>query len=584
MTKKPLPRIAVAQLHSIVGDLDGNLKKMMTAARTAVKDNVDILVFPEQVISGYSIEDLAGDRSFIASVEATFTKFMEKAPQGMTILVGLPMSAGTFQTIHAQIYGRKQAHHRLPLDATDRHIHNTVVLIKDGKPLAIKSKTLLPNYGVYDDARWMIQGPVTQKPVRVKGRKVALAVCEDVWTDDVAVAAADAGAEILLVANASPYHVGKPIQRMEMLTGLAQRTGLTIVYTNMVGGQDEVIYDGGSMIVAPDEGTLLVAPLFKEGVWTLGSPTTPTNVTSWAADDNEQIWEALTTGLRDYLHGTGFTSVIVGLSGGIDCAVAATIAVDALGPDNVWGVGMPGPYSSQGSVDDAHELASNLGIPFNLIPITETVAAEHSIIDSFTEGAPNLGIASENVQARLRSLHIQTLCNAFNMIMLNTGNKSEAAVGYFTLGGDSSGGFAILKDVYKTRVYELAEWRNLKARMETDSVLIPLNSIRKFPSAELAEGQADTDSLLPYPILDEVLRQYLELQSSPGEIVAALMEQHLAGGMLKKDLDAAVLRTMRMVDRAEFKRRQCPIGLKITSRSFTKERRMPIMSRRQHRM
>ena len=566
---RKLPTIAVAQIHSIAGDIAGNSKKLSDAIEYAHSHGASILVTPEMSLSGYPVEDLLGDEAFLSDVEVAAYALAATVPVDMTVLIGAPLRDTVVP--HSGGTARRLSEH---LDATTRNVWNAVLVARGGEVMAVHAKTLLPTYGVFDDSRWMKPGPVDQELIDVDGVLVGLAVCEDVWTDEVARAAASKGAKILLVPNASPDSVGKPEFREAMLSSLAKNTGMTIAYANSVGGQDEVVYDGGSLIISDGGETLLRAPLFHEGTFVAEG------VQPWA-DENAQVWRALVLGLRNYVRDNGFQSVIVGLSGGIDSAAAAAIAVDALGAENVHGIGMPGPYSSEGSVTDARILAERFGISFDILTIKDTVLAEEAIIGGMITGAPGEKIARENIQARLRALHLMTLANANNWMMLNTGNKSEAAVGYFTLGGDSSGGFAILKDVYKTKVYELCEWRNRIAEESGNIAPIPRDTITKPPSAELAPDQEDTDSLPPYPLLDFILVEYLEKQSSAASTVAKLMDNGW-GHLGEEHLANEVLRVHRMVDRAEHKRRQVAPGVKITSRAFGKDRRMPITARRVH--
>lgn len=596
-------RIALAQLHTIAADLTGNSAKIRAAVKTAHDAGADILLTPELAVSGYTVEDLLGERAFLADTEGTVRELAAAAPEDLLVVLGTPMTTQALpEAGGARLTGPGQ------LDAHPRSVRNAAVLAHAGQIVAAHSKTFLPTYGVFDEARFFVPGPAAdQDTFLVSGVRVAVAICEDVWRDEVADAASEAGAQVLLVLNASPYHRGKPSERLALLTRLARRTGMVVAYCAAVGGQDETCLDGGSLVLAADGRLLAQAPLFQEGTFVvdvpvpvapdgdaaagagrlawrtalatgaLRSPAEPVRA-SWPTDEGE-VYAALVRGLHDYVEDNGFPGVLLALSGGLDSALAATIAVDALGSGRVRGVGMPGPYSSEGSVADARALAENLGIRFDVVPITDTYEAELGLLGPLLDG-PGVTVAKENIQARLRGLHLMTLSNATGAMMVNTGNRSEAAVGYFTLGGDSMGGFAPLKDVPKTMAYALTEWRNARAEAVGQVPPIPAATLSKPPSAELAPDQVDSDSLPPYPVLDAVLAAHLEELATPVEIAALLTAEH---GL---DPDAAadvVGRVLRMVDRAEHKRRQVAPGIKVTRRAFGRDRRVPITSGRVYR-
>ena len=551
-------KVAIAQLNAVAGAIEANVAGIASAIAASV--DADVLVTPEKAVSGYPVEDLLGEKAFLADVEAAVASLATVVPPGLVAAIGAPMRADALPVEGgATIRGAG-------VDAFDRDVFNVLALARDGQVFAAHSKALLPTYGVFDDSRWVVPGSADgQDLFEIAGEKVAFAICEDVWTPEIAVQAAARGATVLLVANASPYYGGKPSDRVELIRDTAVETGMTVVYVNAVGGQDEVVFDGGSFVVGPTGDLLFRAPLFTEGVWTVDlSAVGP--IAPWPDTVEEETYGALVLGFRDYVLNNGFgtTGVVLGLSGGLDSALAACIAVDALGPGLVRGIGLPGPYSSAGSLDDAYALASSLGIRFDVVPISASVEAAHAELGDLLDG-PGGAVARENVQARIRGAYLMDTANAQGLMMVNTGNRSEAAVGYFTLGGDSSGGLAVLKDVLKTQAYRLAAYRN------SVSPDIPTSTITKPPSAELAPDQVDSNSLPPYEVLDAILVAYLEELQSAAEIAESL---DLPGDL--------VLRVLGMVDRAEHKRRQVAPGLMVSKRPFGRGRRMPITSGRRH--
>ena len=551
-------RVAIAQLNAVAGAVEANAAGIADAiARSA---GADVLVTPEKAVSGYPVEDLLGERSFLADVEQAVRSLAAQVPHSLVAAIGAPMRADALPVEGgATIRGAG-------LDAFDRDVFNVLALCRGGELFAAHSKALLPTYGVFDDSRWVVPGSATDQDLfEIAGTAVAFAICEDVWTPEIAVRAAERGATVLLVSNASPYYAGKPADRLELVRDTAVETGMTVVYVNAVGGQDELVFDGGSFVVGPTGELLFRAPLFEEGVWVVDL-SAPGLVADWPATVEEETYRALMLGFRDYVLNNGFgsTGVVLGLSGGLDSALAAAIAVDALGPSRVLGIGLPGPYSSEGSLDDARAEAEALGIRFEVVPITASVEAAHRDLGALLDG-PGGAVARENVQARIRGAYLMDTANAQGLMMVNTGNRSEAAVGYFTLGGDSSGGLAVLKDVLKTQAYRLAAYRN------SISPVIPSATITKPPSAELAPGQVDANSLPPYDVLDAILVAYLEELQGAAEIAADL---DLPGEL--------VLKVLGMVDRAEHKRRQVAPGLMVSKRPFGRGRRMPITSGRRH--
>ena len=589
-------RIALAQVNPIAGAIERNLGLIRDALDEAVRAGADILLTPEMVVSGYPVEDLLGDAAFLDDVEAAVAAFARTVPAGILVLLGAPMRDKALPAAGGAT--RTPATH---LDAHDRDVRNALLHITDGAVISATAKSYLPEYGVFDDARYVLPG-LPGATMLVGGVRCGFAICEDLWSPEVADSAAADGATVLLVPNASPYHQGKPAERVDLLTRTAARTGMTIVYANAVGAQDEIVFDGGSLVVTSEGDVVHRGPLFQAGLQIVDvpvyahphpsraddltvttaraldvpRPALAVTTVEWPTGEPE-VYAALVLGLRDYVTNNGFASVLLGLSGGLDSALAAVLAVDALGPDRVWGIGMPGPYSSEGSVTDARALADNLGIRFDVLAIRDTYDAEVAILGHLLEG-PGVQVARENIQARARMLHLMTLSNATGAMLVNTGNKSELSVGYSTLCGDMAGSWSALRDVYKTLAYRLCEWRNEAAADRGETPPIPLATITKPPSAELAPDQVDTNSLPPYDILDLVLEQYLEHQTSAASIAVMLV----ADGMAEAEANATVVRVLRMTDRAEFKRRQGPIGPKVTPVAFGRDRRMPITNRRVH--
>lgn len=589
-------RLTIAQINPVAGDIRGNMELLRDALAVAIEQGADVFLSPEKAVSGYPVEDLLGESAFLADCEEAVGQLCAAVPDGMLAAFGAPMRE------HA-IPGRggPTKHARL-LDSVERDVLNVAALASSGTLLAAHSKALLPTYREFDDSRWVVAGPTGgQATFIVAGARVAVAICEDVWTPDVAADAKARGAELLLVPNASPFAGGKPASRLAMVTELAQRTELIIAYCNASGAQDEVVYDGGSFVVTPRGELLMVAPLFEAGTFTVDVPIAAASATAgdgdlvvttaeragrdplppvlheWPSAD-EQMYTALVVGLRDYVHNNDFTDVILGLSGGLDSALAATIAVDALGAEHVHGLGLPGPYSSAGSVADAKALAQNLGIDFRVVSIRAAYEAIKADMGDLLEG-PGGAVADQNVQARIRGAMLMNTSNAQGSMMVNTGNRSEAACGYFTLGADSLGGLAILKDVLKTQAYDLARWRNDKAARNGDTPPIPATTIDKPPSAELAPDQVDGNDLPPYPQLDFILQAYLD-RMEPARVIAGGLAAQFE--MRTPDAEAMTLRVLRMTDRAEHKRRQVAPGIQVGARPFGRARRMPITSRRQH--
>lgn len=541
-----------------MGDIRGNVAKVLEAVLDAKSKGANLVLFPEMVVTGYPVEDLALRPAFRrASIDATkslATELLDKGCGEILVCVGF-------------------------LDDDGRPL-NSIALIYGGEIKAKYVKRHLPNYGVFDEFRNFAAGLGTLV-VRFQGVDIGVAICEDIWRDEGPMrelAARKPG--LVLVPNGSPYERSKDDLRFELVKKRALQIGAPILYTNMFGGQDDLVFDGDSMLV--DESGSLVArsPQFQSDLLLVDLPVreggaTPDLVISESGPsissaiepriassltDTEEIWSALVLGLRDYIEKNGFKSVVLGLSGGIDSAVVATIAVDALGKDRVFGVSLPSKYSSSHSKSDAAELAKNLGINFRTIEI-------EPVVEGYLKATTLQGLAEENVQARVRGSLLMGLSNQEGHLVLATGNKSELAVGYSTLYGDAVGGYAPIKDVFKVDVWRLAKWRNMKATSTGEIAPIPESSITKEPSAELRPGQKDSDSIPDYKILDEILELYIDKGGDASAIIDAGHEKSL------------VERIIQLVDRAEYKRRQYPPGPKVTPIAFGKDRRLPMTSR-----
>jgi len=557
-------RVAGAQLDLVVGDLEGNRAAILEAMAWAEEVDADVLVLPELAVPGYPPEDLVLKDAFVEANLAVVDD-LAAASGEVAVVVGFVAYIGEQRDD----------------DSVPRRVTNAAAVLARGAVRGVYHKVLLPNYGVFDEARVFAEGRNPSTTFAIRGVPVGVSICEDIWTPDgPPTAQAAAGARLILNINGSPYHVGKGEERRALLAGRARQIGAAIVYVNLVGGQDELVFDGDSMVF--DAGGRLVfrAEAFEPRRFVVDVPLPPERpvtsppvvvtegplerrpeqarpISAAPLDPDEEVYTALVLGLRDYVRKNGFPEVVVGLSGGIDSSLTATIAVDALGADAVWGVTMPSRYSSEGSMSDSAELARRLGIRFDEIPIERVFEAYlETLAPVFAGTEPN--VAEENLQARIRGAFLMALSNKFGGMVVSTGNKSEAAVGYATLYGDMVGGFAVLKDVYKTLVYRLARWRNRSEEV------IPRAVLEKPPSAELRPGQKDTDSLPPYDILDAILDRYIEHDRSVGDIVADGFDE------------ATVRRVVAMVDRNEYKRRQAAPGVKITKKAFGRDRRLPI--------
>lgn len=540
-------RVAGAQLNLTVGDVDGNTQLILDSIARATDAAADVLLLPELAIPGYPPEDLAHRPDFVTANLDALQRIAE-ATTSTHVVVGF--------------LDRARGAPRGGIDAEPREVANAAALLGDGRVIGTYHKVLLPNYGVFDEDRYFAVGDDPGAVWPIGEHSVGISVCEDIWLPDGPPSLqADAGAKILLNINASPFHRGKAADRELMLAERARASGAPVVYLNLVGGQDELVFDGAS-IVLDAAGTLIHrSPQFEEDFFVVDVPIGEEQVEPGAAtpllDPVEEVYRAITLGLRDYVTKNGFESVLISLSGGIDSALTAAVAADALGPQNVWGVSLPSRFSSDHSIEDARLLARNLGIRFDVLSI-DGIFQEHldSLESVFAGTEP--GVAEENLQARARGATVMAISNKFGPMVVATGNKSEMAVGYATLYGDMVGGYSVLKDIFKTQLYELAKWRN------KDGEIIPQNTIDKPPSAELRPDQLDSDSLPPYEVLDGILERYVEDDLGVDAIVDAGFER------------ALVERVARMVDRNEYKRRQAAPGVKVTTKAFGRDRRLPI--------
>ncbi len=578
----PQLRLALNQIDSTVGDLAGNAEAIVRWTRHSAEQGAHLVAFPEMALTGYPVEDLALRSSFVQAsrdaLHALAARLRDEGFGELPVVVGYLDRTEEAKPRYGQPAGAPR---------------NAAAVLHRGEVVLTFSKHHLPNYGVFDEFRYFVPGE-TLPVVRVHGVDVALAICEDLWQDGGRVPAArSAGAGLLLSINASPYEQNKDDQRLELVRKRAQEAGCTTAYLAMIGGQDELVFDGDSIVVDKNGEVIARAPQFAEGCVVLdldlpaAAPVAPSGVVddglrvehvtvseepvpayeaeltggyAERLDDDEEVYSALVVGLRAYAAKNGFSSVLIGLSGGIDSAITAAIACDALGARNVYGVAMPSRYSSDHSIGDAEELARRTGLNFRTVPIAP-------MFDAYMGSLGLTGLAEENLQSRLRGTMLMALSNQEGHIVLAPGNKSELAVGYSTLYGDSVGAYGPIKDVYKTSIFRLARWRNRAALERGQTPPIPENSISKPPSAELRPDQVDTDSLPDYPVLDGILELYIDRDQGADAIVAAGFDREL------------VTKTLRMVDTAEYKRRQYPPGTKISAKGFGKDRRLPITNR-----
>jgi len=556
-------RIALAQLNVCVGDVGNNLSQVKAAIRQAQEQQADLIVFPELVLAGYPPEDLLFRPDFLAQMQADVAE-AATVTHGITAILGAPLRR-------------------------DGVLRNMACVLRDGQVVAEYAKQCLPNYRVFDEKRYFTQGNQSLV-VEVAGVKLGILICEDIWEDAPARAAVSAGAEVLCVLNASPFSTEKQAQRTQLLQRQAASNAVPLAYINLVGGQDELVFDGDSMLVDAAGHIVFRAEAFAEGVFvrdweitphpltpapsplqgrpsrgegeqdtSLSSLPSPLEGEGLGVRDSPLIYRALTTGIRDYVRKNGFSRVLLGLSGGIDSALVLALAVDALGAENVEAVMMPFHYTSGMSVEDAKQQAEWLGVRYRQLPIVDIYDNFMHLLTPEFAGKP-VDVTEQNLQARIRGVLLMSLSNKLGSLLLSTSNKSESAVGYATLYGDMAGAFSPLKDVYKMRVYALAEYRN------TLGQAIPQRVIERPPSAELAPGQVDQDSLPPYPVLDAILHRFIEEDSALEDIVAAGFEE------------ATVRRVVNLVLLSEYKRRQAAPGVRISGRGFGKDWRYPITS------
>jgi NAD+ synthase (glutamine-hydrolysing) len=545
-------KLCIAQLNFLVGDTAGNAQKIIAASRAAYAHGARLVLTPELSICGYPAEDLLLRPAFIAACDdAVKTVARELAGlKGLHIVVGHPMG-GDVRTKSVAVQRR----------------FNAASVVSEGRVLETYSKRELPNYQVFDERRYFTTGQGTCV-FQVDGVSVGLIICEDAWFEEPGLLAKESGAEILLVPNASPFHVGKGHERVGRMAERALALDMPVVYAHHVGAQDEIVFDGASFAVAADGTLASRAPSFQEDLYMLQLERVQDRivVSGPMAHDRSpeaELWDALVLGVRDYVRKNGFPGVLLGLSGGIDSALVLAVAVDALGRDKVRAVMMPSPYTADISWIDARDMAARLGVRYDEISIApEFDAFRHSLAKEFA-GLPE-DTTEENIQARIRGVFLMALSNKYGSIVLTTGNKSEMATGYCTLYGDMAGGFAVIKDVLKTTVFRLARWRNVHDPYGTGISPIPERIITRPPSAELRPGQVDQDSLPPYEVLDAILERYMENDQGVEEIIAAGFDR------------AVVERVARLIRVNEYKRRQAPVGIRVTHRSFGKDWRYPI--------
>jgi NAD+ synthase (glutamine-hydrolysing) len=553
-------RIALAQINTTVGDLSGNKERVLDAARRAKAAGADLVAFPEMAVTGYPPEDLLFKGHFITGNLETLRGIARGIGSGITAVVGFVDR------------GKKG------------ELYNAAALIHGGKVRLVYHKQALPNYSVFDEKRYFVPGS-RDGVFALNGVLMAINICEDIWVKDgIHLRQAKAGARVLVNISSSPYESGKREERLSLVRSRARMTRAYVCYANLVGGQDEIVFDGGSLAVSPSGKILASSGQFVEDLRILdidppparrlpkgclslacvrkGSlPALPGSL-SRPLSPLQEVYEALVLGTRDYILKNGFKKVLIGLSGGIDSSLVAAVAADAVGRENVVGISMPTRFNAEGTKSDARRLAQNLGIQFHEIPIEDVLAANLKTLAPFFKGLP-FGLAEENLQSRIRGNVLMAFSNKFGWLVLTTGNKSEMATGYCTLYGDMSGGYAVIKDILKMQVYALSAFVNDRAGKE----IIPRSVFDRAPSAELRENQTDQDSLPPYPELDKILMSYVEQHQS-------------LDNMLKNGAEEAMVRkVMGLVDRSEYKRRQAPPGVKITKRAFGKDWRLPLTNR-----
>jgi NAD+ synthase len=540
-------QIALAQMNPTVGDVDGNVRRLREVRRRAAEAGADLVVATELVITGYPPEDLVTRPAFLDAVDAAVASLAaDTADGGPALLIGAPRR-------------------------DDGKLYNAALLLEGGKVASVRFKYDLPNYGPFDEKRVFAAGPMPG-PMSFRGVRLGAMVCEDMWTADVSECLEESGAELLVVINGSPFDVDKPDVRLNLAVARVNETHLPLIYVNQVGGQDELVFDGASFVLNGDCALAAQARSWREELvitrWTRNADALHCETGERTAPPGRlaAIYEAMTTGLRDYVRKNGFPGVIVGLSGGIDSALTAAVAADALGPDRVRCVMMPSPFTSRDSLEDASEVARLIGVRLDSISIEPAMEAFETMLRPAFGNLP-ADTTEENIQARARGMTLMALSNKTGAMVLSTGNKSEMSVGYATLYGDMCGGYSVLKDVYKMAVFELARWRNAQrpeGALGPAGRVMPDRVITKPPTAELKPNQTDQDTLPPYALLDAILERLVERDMGVKAIAAEGYDE------------AVVSRVWRMLTIAEYKRRQAPPGVKITSRSFGRDRRYPI--------
>ncbi len=559
-------KITLAQLNPVVGDIVGNVEKATAAWTRANKQGADLIVFTELFVTGYPPEDLV--------LKSAFADAARAATEGLAALTADGGPGLLIGTVWPQRTGDAW-----PGEAGK--LYNAVVLLEAGKVAAVRFKVDLPTYGVFDETRVFAPGPLPG-PINFRGVRLGVPICEDIWNMDVCECLEETGAELLLVPNGSPFDQNKPDVRMTIAVARVTETALPLAYVNQLGGQDELVFDGASFVLNSDRALAVQMPAWQEALvvtqWTRQSAGAGAGTTGWSCAKGERAilpegdgaaYHACVLGLRDYVAKTGFPSVVLGLSGGIDSALVAAMAVDALGASRVHCIMLPYKYTSGDSLSDAAACAKALGVRYDIVPIEEPVAGFNSALGALFEGSDS-GVTEENIQSRTRGAILMAVSNKFGGMVLTTGNKSEMSVGYATLYGDMNGGFNPIKDLYKLQVYALSRWRNghvpLDAKGPAGEV-IPVNIITKAPTAELREGQLDQDSLPPYEVLDDILECLVEHEMPLPQIVA-------------RGHDAALVKRIEgLLYIAEYKRRQAAPGVKISSRNFGRDRRYPIQNK-----
>ena len=541
-------RLTISQLNPIVGNFQENLLKVVNSWNYAKAEKADMLALPEMFITGYQTQDLVLKSAFVEEAQEFIKKITQKCSDGPAIGIGHPV--------------RK-----------DKKLYNAYSILKSGKVTASVLKQTLPNNSVFDEKRLFSSGPPSG-PYAVDNIRIGSPICEDAWYSEVSETLVESGAELLLVPNGSPYARSKYDERLNMMVSRVVETNLPLVYLNMVGGQDDQVFDGGSFVLNPGGKLAVQLPFFEEYKETIKFVR---KESGWIAETGKRVYQptelekdyhAMVIGLRDYTRKTGFKKAILGISGGIDSALVATIATDALGPENVRGVMLPSEFTSDTSINDARKISTNLGIKIDTIPISNTFSNVLKELQPFFKDLP-AETTEENIQSRLRGLFLMAMSNKFNELLLTTGNKSEVAVGYSTIYGDMAGGFNPIKDLYKSRVFETCKWRNnnFKSWMLTKKKsLIPENIIFKAPTAELRENQKDEDSLPPYEILDDILEHLIDYDASVKDCVARGHDREL------------VKKIEKLIYLSEYKRFQAAPGITLTGRSFWLDRRYPIVN------